>query len=88
MVETETESPITLARFAIDAGDGDLRGGRAGRRGDRIALAADRVRGAVARRAVLGQLAAAAAEGLVHADPGSLRCFESEQVQIDGVGDD
>ena len=60
--DRDPRSRVALACITIDAGDRDLRRGGAGRRRDRCALAADRVRGAAARRAVLDQLAAPGAE--------------------------
>ncbi len=51
-----------MERFAVDAGDRDVRRCGAGRGGDRIALAADRLRGAAGGGVVLDRLATAGSE--------------------------
>ena len=69
-------SPLTLSRSPR------ARWWRAGCGGDRIAVAARRVRGAADRRAVLDRLAAAGAGGsMCTPNPGSHRCFEDEQTR-------
>src|SRR6201993_2187843 len=61
--DRDTGSPIALACISIDARNSELCRAGAGRRIDRIAMAADCVRGAAAWRVVFNQLAAATAEG-------------------------